>query len=33
VPGEVPSTRTTPLRLMDLAPEITRVLGLADVSR
>jgi hypothetical protein len=28
VPGEVPSTRTVPLRLMDLAPEILRVLGL-----
>jgi hypothetical protein len=28
VPGEVPSTRTTPLRLMDLTPEINRVLGL-----
>ena len=28
VPGEVPSTRTQPLRLMDLAPEISRVLGL-----
>ncbi len=28
VPGESASTRTQPLRLMDLAPEITRVLGL-----
>jgi hypothetical protein len=28
VPGETPSTRTMALRLMDLAPEITKVLGL-----
>jgi hypothetical protein len=28
VPGEKPATRQTPLRLMDLAPEITRILGL-----
>ena len=28
VPGETPSTRTTPLRLMDLAPEATRILHL-----
>ena len=28
VPGEVPSTRTTPLRLMDLSPEIIRVMEL-----
>jgi len=30
VPGESPSTRTLPLRLMDLHPEISRVLGLDD---
>jgi hypothetical protein len=28
VPGEAPSTRTTKLRLMDLAPEAARILGL-----
>jgi hypothetical protein len=28
VPGETPSTRTMALRLMDLAPEITKTLGL-----
>jgi hypothetical protein len=28
VPGEAPSTRTTPLRLMDLSQEITTILGL-----
>ncbi len=28
VPGESPSTRTVPLRLMDLAPEIANTLGL-----
>jgi len=28
VPGEAPSAPTTPLRLMDLAPEITKILGL-----
>jgi hypothetical protein len=28
VPGEAPSRRTTSLRLMDLAPEITAILGL-----
>jgi arylsulfatase A-like enzyme len=28
VPGEAPSTRSTPLRLMDVAPEVIRVLGL-----
>ena len=28
VPGETPSRRATPLRLMDLAPEITKILGL-----
>ena len=31
VPGESASTRTQPLRLMDLEPEITRVLGLNSV--
>jgi len=30
VPGEKPSTRTMALRLMDLEPEITNVLGLAQ---
>lgn len=30
VPGERPSTRTVPLRLMDLAPEIANVLGLTS---
>ena len=29
VPGEKPSTRTVALRLMDLAPEIAKVLGLS----
>jgi len=28
VPGEAPSRRMMPLRLMDIAPEITRILGL-----
>ena len=28
VPGDAPTTRTTPLRLMDLAPETTTILGL-----
>jgi arylsulfatase A-like enzyme len=28
VPAEKPSTRTMALRLMDLAPEIAKVLGL-----
>ena len=28
VPGEVPSTRTTAMRLMDVAPEVIRVMGL-----
>jgi len=28
VPGEAPARLTTPLRLMDLAPEITKILGL-----
>jgi hypothetical protein len=31
VPGEFPSTRPQPLRLMDLAPEIASVLGLQAV--
>ena len=31
VPGEFPSTRPQPLRLMDLAPEIASVLGLQPV--
>ena len=33
VPGEVPSTRQTPLRLMDIAPEANRVLGLEVVGQ
>ena len=28
VPGEPPSTRTVPMRLMDVAPEVMRVLNL-----
>ena len=28
VPGETPSVRSTPLRLMDLASEVSRILGL-----
>ena len=30
VPGEKPSTRTMALRLVDLAPEIAKVLGLTQ---
>lgn len=30
VPGEAPSRRTVPLRLMDLAPEISTVMGLSQ---
>ena len=30
VPGEAPSTRTLPLRLRDIAPEVASVLGLAN---
>ena len=33
VPGEAPTTRMTPLRLMDLAPEITKILGLEPAPR
>ena len=32
VPGETPSTRTLPLRLRDVAPEIASVLGLSNES-
>jgi hypothetical protein len=28
VPGEAPARRNEPLRQMDLAPEITKILGL-----
>jgi hypothetical protein len=33
VPGEAPTTRMTPLRLMDLAPEIAKILGLKPAPR
>lgn len=33
VPGEKPSRRMTPLRLMDIAPEVTKILGLTPAPR
>jgi hypothetical protein len=33
VPGEAASRRSTPLRLMDLAPEVTKILGLKPAPR